>query len=141
MTPAIPVYRGQEEYLVEIEIFDVEAWPTRRQYDLADSNVNPVTTVSFEQKQKNSRAAPGIPVMHPKWLLREKILSQFERHGSAKEASDILDIEVLLEIVAPNSLVLSEANHVNALKALLVKKPKLVSKLREIISCRPVFGN
>jgi hypothetical protein len=77
MTPAIPLYRGRNEYLVEIEIFDVEAWPNRQQYNLADSTANPITTVSFVQQPSSSPLQDSIgvthiPVIYPKWLLREK---------------------------------------------------------------------
>ncbi|ETS85587.1 hypothetical protein PFICI_03612 [Pestalotiopsis fici W106-1] len=140
--PAIPIYRGKDEYLVEIEIFDVEAWPNRQQYNIADTASNPMTTLTFSPDQYSGSSGDWkIPVMHPVWLLREKILSQYEREGSVKERTDISDLQIMLQVVDPKSLVLSAHNHVTALQNLMAKRPDLINKLRRAIVCYPVFGD
>ncbi|KAH8657795.1 hypothetical protein BX600DRAFT_514345 [Xylariales sp. PMI_506] len=126
ITPAIPIYREQVEYLVEVEIFDIEAWPNRQQYNLEDTTSNPITTVPLPQASSKSTRVATIPVMHPTWLLREKILSQYERQGSLKERSDISDIQALLGIIRQQALVLSTEKHITALKNLMAKRPDLV---------------
>ncbi|KAI5865737.1 hypothetical protein GGS23DRAFT_554002 [Durotheca rogersii] len=144
-TPAIPISRGDDEYLVEIEIFDVQAWPNRQQYDLSDAVANPTETLSFEsQPSVSGSGSPsgvvGVPVMHPKWLLREKILSQHERQGSAKERTDISDIRALLDIYSGEPLIFSSQEHVDSLQALVQKAPDLTSGLKRAVSCPQVFG-
>ena len=37
----------------------------------------------------------------PEWILREKILSQHEREGTLKEATDIRDVANMLWLVIP----------------------------------------
>lgn len=80
---------------VEIEIFDVEAWPQRPQYNLDDPD-NDVTVVTVSGVQ--------VPVFSARWLLREKITTAFERHGSRKEHTDLDDACALLDAIEPNGL-------------------------------------
>lgn len=120
----------KREKYVEVEIFDVEAWPTRPQYDLSKPDND---RVMFKINQSD------VYVLSPRWLLREKLLSQKQRQGSAKEGSDIDDIEMLLEMVGAKALTLTEQEHIEALRSLLEKRPDLRVALEAAIECSQVF--
>lgn len=130
ITPALTFKRvdGSVKH-VEIEIFDVLAWPQRRQYDLDDPD-NDVIPVSVSEV--------NVPVFSPRWLLREKIVAAFERRGSRKEETDLDDATALLEIVEPNSLDLTK--HEQAVRHIHKHRPD-VRQLMEIkILCPNVLG-
>ncbi|EEP75660.1 hypothetical protein UREG_00506 [Uncinocarpus reesii 1704] len=74
-------------HLVELEVFDYQSWPQRPQYNLK--------TATRKELNINGQM---IKVFSPEWLLREKILSQYQRQGSPKERSDIQDIANMLPI-------------------------------------------
>ncbi|KAF2254930.1 hypothetical protein BU26DRAFT_148116 [Trematosphaeria pertusa] len=80
---------GHEE-LVEIEIFDFQNWSNRPQYDLSRPD-NDRINLTVEQAT--------VAVLSPRWLLREKILSQHQRQGNPKEQTDLSDIRILLGLV------------------------------------------
>lgn len=129
-TPAVRLQRNGQEILVEVEIFDVEAWPNRPQYNL-DNPKNSRLTLNVSGK--------SVYVLSPDWLLREKILAQKQREGNRKEESDIADVETLVQIVGDKGLVLEEEEFVEALENLLQKRPDLRAVLERAIECPKVF--
>ncbi|KAI1907531.1 hypothetical protein LOZ61_006078 [Ophidiomyces ophidiicola] len=128
--PAIRMQRGDQPLLVEIKLFDIEAWPDRPQYDL-NSPLNTPVPVHIRGKT--------VQVMSIAWLLREKILSQAQREGSKKEQSDILDITCLTTIAEVHELACETVEFVAALRRLLEKKPELESSLKRAVKCSAVF--
>ena len=72
--------------------------------------------------------------------MREKILSQAQREGSKKEASDIADMTNLLMAVDDKQLRYEEGHLVAALKRLIEKKPELREQLEEGINCPAAFS-
>lgn len=135
--PAVPIRGGK--LLVEVEVFDVQNWPGRPQYNIVDNASNPIMQLDFPQASSASAEDGKIPVMPPWWLLREKLLSQFERQGTPKAKTDITDVEVLLKIADPKSLVLSTKEHVEALAYLVGRRADLKDKLRRVIVCPSVL--
>ncbi|KAJ5680177.1 hypothetical protein N7536_011316 [Penicillium majusculum] len=80
---------------------------------------------------------------HAEWIIREKIRSQYQRHG-AKQAVDPQDVENLLSYAIPGKSELNfddDQELQDALATLLKRKPKLRSDLKEVIQCQAVFGN
>src|SRR5204862_55568 len=76
--PTARITRGDgTQVLIEVEIFDVEAWPARQQYDL--------------NNKRNARVQVPISggrtayVLSPVWLLREKIVTQYRRAAKRRE--------------------------------------------------------
>jgi hypothetical protein len=128
----IPAYK-LNGHLVELEIFDYQSWPQRPQYNIQtasrrtiDINGHPVKTFS------------------PEWILREKILSQHQRQGSVKEATDIRDLTSMLPLAGPGKPELNfndDQNLRNALSNLLQKRPALEQRLRQKIRCTAIFGH
>ncbi|MCJ1362431.1 hypothetical protein MMC16_001534 [Acarospora aff. strigata] len=129
--PAIRLMRDDQQLLIEVEIFDVKAWPNRPQYNLHDPD-NDRTSINVNQAQ--------VPILSPRWLLREKIMSQHQRQGSLKESTDIDDIQQLIRVVPEGALTLNQPEQVQALKALLVKCPELKDRLQSKIVCPEVFN-
>ncbi|KAF2470892.1 uncharacterized protein BDR25DRAFT_342720 [Lindgomyces ingoldianus] len=119
------------EKLVEVEIFDFQSWPNRPQYDLSRPD-NDRINLNVGQAT--------VAVLSPRWLLREKILSQHQRGGSLKEQSDLSDIRVLLGLVQAKCLTFSGQEQTAALKALLNKLPELREALEAAIECTEVFN-
>lgn len=79
----------------------------------------------------------------PEWILREKILSQHEREGTLKEATDIRDVANMLWLVIPGKPELNfdhDQKLKDALGRLLQKRPALEPRLRQKIECTAVFG-
>ncbi|KAM6515471.1 hypothetical protein FSOLCH5_009696 [Fusarium solani] len=99
-TPAVTIQRhdGSLKH-VEIEMFDVGAWPNRPQYNLDDPD-NDFTVISVN--------GVDVPIFSARWLLREKIVTVFERQGTRKEETDLDDISILLETVDVNELDLTD---------------------------------
>jgi len=132
--PAVRI-TGDDGYekLVEVEIFDFQNWPNRPQYDLSKPD-NDRINLNVEQAM--------VSVLSPRWLLREKILSQHQRQGNLKERSDISDIRTLLELelVQAKGLTLSGQEQTEALTALLDKRPELREALKAAIECPEVFN-
>jgi hypothetical protein len=133
----IPGYRlflpGGITRVVVLEIFDFYSWPQRPQYNLQTAS-------------RRSLSINGYPVkiFSPEWILREKILSQYERQGSAKQATDIFDLMSIMPFAIPGKPEMNfDKNQQlrNALSYLLQKHPELKSRLREKINCVAVFGN
>lgn len=91
----IPAYRlrlpGGKEQLVELEVSDYQSWPQRPQYNLQTAsrmiltiNGHPVKTFSAD------------------WILREKILSQYQRQGP-KAQTEIRHVERLVIFAVPGT--------------------------------------
>ncbi|KAI9875800.1 MAG: hypothetical protein M1830_007991 [Pleopsidium flavum] len=131
-TPAVRLQRNGQEILVEVEIFDVEAWPNRPQYNLNNPQ-NARITLNVSGKP--------VYVLSPAWLLREKILAQKQREGSKKEETDIADIETLVQIAGDKDLVIEGEDLVEALKELLQKRPDLKADLERVIKCPELLGS
>lgn len=77
------------------------------------------------------------------WIIREKIRSQYQRHG-AKQAVDLQDVENLLSYAIPGKSELDfddDQKLQDALATLLKRKPKLRGDLKEAFQCQAVFGN
>jgi hypothetical protein len=90
----MPAYKltipGTEVRLVELEIFDYQSRPHRPQYNIPMAirrsiNVNEHMVKTFS----------------PEWIFREKALSQHQRQGSAKEATDIRDLTSMIPLLVP----------------------------------------
>ena len=120
------------QILVEVEMFDIQAWPDRKQYDL--------------NKAQNSRVQVPIGektayVLSPVWLLRDKIITQHKRAGSQKEKTDLQDVRSLVGYVDRRALVMKSEEEIEALQALLTKRPEWTESLEGAIECPEVFGN
>lgn len=133
----IPAYRlhrpGAVAHLVELEVFDYSSWPHRPQYNLS--------TATRKMLRINDQV---VKFFSPAWILREKILSQFQREGSAKEASDIRDIRRIIPFTTSGipELNFNENQECRmALENLVQKRPDLVQILKTKINCRTVFQN
>ncbi|KAJ8132608.1 hypothetical protein O1611_g1014 [Lasiodiplodia mahajangana] len=115
---------------IDIEMFDVIAWPERPQYDLSNS-ANEQVTLMVE----------GVPVrvFAASWQLREKIVTAHERHGSQKMKADLADVQSLLPTVEYNSLDMSQ--HEDAVLHTLTQRPELRELLQVKIFCPAVLGD
>ena len=129
--PAIRLNRGNQQILVEVEMFDVETWPNRPQYNFQAPS-NPRIPLEINGKV--------VHVLSAGWLLREKILSQAGREGSPKEVTDIADIVNLANIAGDNEVVCGTDEFVGALRRLLEKRPGLRLILKRTINCSAVFS-
>ncbi|OAQ60169.1 antigen [Pochonia chlamydosporia 170] len=128
--PALAFHRSDGSVKhIEIEIFDVNAWPQRPQYNL-DSPDNDVTMVSISGVQ--------VPVFSARWLLREKIMTAFDRQGTRKERSDLDDACALLDTVEPSSVDLT--NKEAAVRHLIARRPDVRQSLELKIVCPAVLG-
>ncbi|KAI7974088.1 hypothetical protein EIK77_002953 [Talaromyces pinophilus] len=91
---AIPGYRlvlpGGITRVVPLEIFDFYSWSRRPSYNLQTAT----------QRTLNISGYP-VTMFSLEWILREKILSQDERQGSAKQATDIFDLKSIMPFALP----------------------------------------
>lgn len=94
------------EQLVELEVFDYQSWPQRPQYNLQAASRKTLTVNRYPVK-----------TFSPEWILREKILSQYQRQGPKAQA-DIHDVERLIIFAAPGMPEL-DFSHIEELKAAL----------------------
>ncbi|RMZ79363.1 hypothetical protein DV738_g3305, partial [Chaetothyriales sp. CBS 135597] len=115
---------------IEVEIFDVNAWPQRPQYNLDDPE-NEVITVDVSGVQ--------VPVFGPRWQLREKIVTAFERQGNRKSDTDLEDASNLLMVVGQNSVNL--VGHEDAVRHFLLKRPEIRQRLELKVNCPEVLGS
>lgn len=129
-TPAITVQRrdGSVKH-VEIEMFDVGAWPNRPQYNLDDPD-NDVAVISVN--------GVDVPIFSARWLLREKIVTAFERQGTRKEETDLDDISILLETVDVNGLDLTDRE--DAVRHAVAQLPESFELLCLKVVCPGVLG-
>lgn len=132
--PAFKLRRpGGAAQLVELEVFDYRSWPQRPQYNI------PATT-----RQTLNINGRGVKLFSPEWILREKILSQYQRQGSAKEGTDIRDIINMIPLAVPGRSELDfnqDRELQNALSNLLQKRPALAQTLKAKIRCSIIFHN
>ncbi|GKZ75182.1 hypothetical protein AnigIFM63309_003792 [Aspergillus niger] len=133
----IPAYRlcrlGEAAQLVELEVFDYKSWPQRPQY-----NIRAATRKTLNINGQR------VKVFGPEWILREKILSQYQRQGSPKEATDIRDIISMIPLAVPGRPELDfnrNQESQNALANLLQKRPALAHALKAKIKCSSIFQN
>ncbi|OJD20411.1 hypothetical protein ACJ73_08255 [Blastomyces percursus] len=133
----IPGYKlalpGGGSRVVDLEVFDFQSWPQRPQYNIQTAS----------RRTMNINGCP-VKIFSPEWILREKILSQYERQGGAKEATDIQDLMRIIPLAVPGKPELNFSNDQkleSALSNLLQKRPGLALRLKEKINCAPVFGN
>lgn len=133
----IPGYQlllpGGNTRVVVLEIFDFYSWPQRPQYNLQTAS-------------RRTLSINGYPVkmFSPEWILREKILSQYERQGSAKQATDVFDLMSIMPFAIPGKPEMNFSKDQqlrNALSYLLQKHPELTPRLKDKINCVDVFGN
>lgn len=115
---------------IEIEIFDVRAWPNRPQYDLTSPN-NERITVPVD--------GVTVPIFGPRWILREKIVTAYERQGSRKEVTDLIDITQLLSLPGFDSVDLSD--HPEAVSHVLSRRPGLLPLMKQKVRCPSVLDN
>lgn len=132
----IPGYKlrlpGGGMRLVELEVFDQDAWPQRPQYNLQKST-------------RTTKVINGYPVklFSTEWIIREKVLSHHQRHG-AKQAVDLQDVISLIPYAVPGKAELNFDNDQElqaALTTILNSRPKLRSYFSQAIKCRAIFGN
>lgn len=130
-TPAITIQRrdGSTQH-VEIEMFDVGSWPNRPQYNLDDPD-NDVTMMTVNGVE--------VPIFSARWLLREKIVTAFERQGTRKEETDLDDISFLLEAVDLNGLDLTGRE--DAVRHAVAQLPESFELLCLKVICPDVLGN
>ncbi|KAJ5899205.1 hypothetical protein N7495_003949 [Penicillium taxi] len=79
----------------------------------------------------------------PQWILREKILSQFQRQGSGKKRRDVKDVKSMMGLCKTGASELDfsgDDNLKQALSNLLGKKPELADELKALIKCPGAFG-
>lgn len=132
----IPAYRlgfpGGKELLVELEVFDHQSWPQRPQYNLQTASRRTLTINGYPVK-----------TFSPEWILREKILSQYQRQGP-KAQTDIRDVERLIIFAVPGTPEL-DFSHIEELKAaladLLKNWPGMRQALKQKINCPAIFNN
>ncbi|KXJ85679.1 hypothetical protein Micbo1qcDRAFT_110055, partial [Microdochium bolleyi] len=116
---------------VEIEIFDVEMWPQRPQYDLSNSN-NEVITLHFSGQRVN--------VFSGHWQLREKIVTAYERQHQQKHETDVADVESLLGVLPPSSNIIDLSTYAEAVQFVVDKLPQHRTALEFLVYCPAVLG-
>ncbi|EEH37678.1 hypothetical protein PAAG_08096 [Paracoccidioides lutzii Pb01] len=133
----IPAYKlrrpGGAVQLVELEVFDYQSWPQRPQYNLQAATR---TTLNINGQK--------VKLFSPEWILREKILSQYQRQGSRKEGTDIRDIISMIPLAVPGRPELNfngSQELQTALANLVQKRPDLRQSLKVKIKCSAVFQN
>ena len=80
-----------------------------------------------------------VPVFSPRWLLREKIVTAYERQGNRKERTDLDDAGLLLGIVEMSSVDLTSRKE--AVQHILNRRPHVRGLLELKIVCPDVIGN
>jgi hypothetical protein len=133
----IPAYKlrkhGGGSQLVDLEVFDYQSWPQRPQYNIRAATRKTLNINGHEVK-----------FFSPEWIMREKILSQYQRQGSPKEAIDIRDISNMLSLVVSGKpeLNFNQSQELQtALANLVQKRPNLAQALKAKIKCSTVFQN
>ncbi|EAS28625.3 uncharacterized protein CIMG_09829 [Coccidioides immitis RS] len=101
---------------------------------------------NLQSATRTTRSINGYPVktFGPEWIMREKILSQYQRQGSGKEGTDIRDVTLLAPLCSPGKAELDFNNSKelqNALSNLVQKRPTLSELLKQKIKCAAIFQN
>lgn len=132
----IPAYKlklpGGTVQLVQLEAFDLLSWPQRPQYNIPRSSRRSIIV--------NGQT---VRMFSPEWIFREKVLSQHQRQGTAKEATDIRDLGSMIPLLTPGKPELDfdrDAGSKNALLNLLQKRPALGGRLKNKVKCTAVFS-
>lgn len=118
---------------MELEVFDIESWPHRPQYNIQEASRWTIDVNGCSVK-----------LFGPEWILREKILAQYQRQGTPKESTDIRDVAYIVRYAAAGKPEMDfnyDQNLKDALSHLVEKRPDLMTRLKEKISCTAVFGN
>ncbi|CAG8303500.1 unnamed protein product [Penicillium salamii] len=102
--------------------------------------------LNLETATRTTRNINGqaVKIFSAEWILREKILSQYQRQGSEKERMDFRDLIRMIPLAEPNTpeLDFNENPEMRgALANLLQKRPELAQTLKTIIKCNALFGN
>ncbi|KAF5861179.1 hypothetical protein ETB97_000553 [Aspergillus alliaceus] len=131
----LPAYKlnspGGGIQLVQLEVFDYQSWPQRPQYNIPVATRRTITVNGHPVK-----------VFSPEWIFREKVLSQHQRQGSAKEATDIRDLSSMIPLLTSGKPELDfdrDQSLKNALLNLLQKRPALGARLKQKVKCTAVF--
>ena len=123
--------------LVQLEFFDYKSWPQRPQY--RDIQAATRKTLNIQGQ--------AVKVFGPEWILREKIVVQYQRQGSVKEESDIRDIVNMIPLAVAGRPELDFDGDDNsqdlraALENFVQKRPGLVRALKAKVKCSAVFQN
>ncbi|CAI7589894.1 unnamed protein product [Penicillium glandicola] len=130
----LPAYKlhsgGGAVTLVHLEVFDQANWPNRPQYDL-------------QKATRLTKTVKGYPVklFGSEWLLREKILSQYQRQGF-KQSIDLQDVGNILKYCVAGKTELN-FDHDQELRAalttILERRPRLRTNLSRVIKCQEIF--
>lgn len=118
---------------MELEVFDYQSWPQRPQQN--------IQTATRKTLNINGRA---VKFFGAEWILREKILSQYQRQGSPKEGTDIWDITNMIPLAVPGrpELDFNQSQELQtALANLVQKRPALVQSLKAKVKYTAVFQN
>jgi hypothetical protein len=118
--------------VVQLEVFDYQSWPQRPQYNLENARLRQINV-----------GGQTVKTFSTEWLLREKILSQYQRQGTPKEQVDLRDLTSLLPLASPGRPELNfngNQNLTTALANLVQKRPALRQNLKNKINCIAVFG-
>jgi hypothetical protein len=130
----IPAYRltvGDTERHVEMEIFDLQSWPQRPQYDLTKS-----TRITLTMQGQS------VKFFSPEWIFCEKVLSQHGREGSLKGLQDLGDVIEMLRIAQPNAPEMDfdgKEEMVEALRSFLHKRPEARSLIAKKLKCDAIL--
>ncbi|CAG7995552.1 unnamed protein product [Penicillium salamii] len=119
--------------LVELEVFDHRSWPQRPQYNI------PAAT-----RTRMNINGQVVKLFSAGWILREKILSQYQRQGTRKEGADIGDLIRMIPLAQkgiPELDFNGNAEMQTALANLLQKRPELAQPLKAKIKCDTAFQN
>ncbi|CAG8238639.1 unnamed protein product [Penicillium salamii] len=117
--------------LVQLEVFDQKTWPQRPQYNLQTATR---TTLNINGQV--------VKLFSAEWLLREKMLSQYQCQGNGKEDSDIRDLVRMIRLVVTGTPELNFDQNPQmqaALANLLQKRPGLAKALEAKIKCSASF--
>ncbi|KAK2803380.1 hypothetical protein FQN50_007039 [Emmonsiellopsis sp. PD_5] len=132
----IPGYKlalpGGASIVVDLEVFDSRSWPQRPQYN-----------IQVASRRTMNIDGHTVKIFGVEWILREKILSQYERQGGTKERTDIRDLTNIIPFAVPGKPELNFNNDEklkSALSNLLQKRPDLAPGLKEKIVCAGAFS-
>lgn len=126
----LPLRRGGTKD-IEIEIFDVDVWPNRQQYNLASSD-NEVVALDFSGQAVN--------VFGGRWQLREKIVTAFERQQQQKHETDLNDVVSLLEVIPGGSSLVDLSHRPEAVQFVVDRLPQQRTSLEFLVHCPEVLG-
>jgi hypothetical protein len=118
--------------VVQLEVFHYQSWPQHPRYNLENAQLRQINV-----------GAQMVKTFSIEWLLREKILSQYQRQGTPKEQVDLRDLTSLLPLASPGRPELNfngNQNLTTALANLVQKGHALRQNLKNKINWTAVFG-